>query len=244
MNRVYSESSPPIVAAKVCGFDGSKCPQGRGAEILRDVMMLMGRSDSEEESQLFFKIQSIGTKAMGLFREAFPDTPWIFIYREPVEVMMSQLEHGPNKANCVRQLRDVPDYSIDLLAKDGMTVHDLSPVDKCALHLSLLCDEAVRNLEDDLSQKRLGRGVSYQDLAVKLMDDIIPNHFKITLTDENRENIIRVSQNYSKGAHTKKKGNWKSDSEEKEKKASPEIREAAVYFLQNSYDWFENEQGL
>ena len=66
---------------------------------------------------------------------SFPDTPWIFIYRNPVHVMMSQLERGVNQANCVHQLSDVPEHHIQKLSKRGLTMRSISGEDRCALHL-------------------------------------------------------------------------------------------------------------
>ena len=34
---------------------------------------------------------ALPSKQLPLFRAAFPKTPWIFIYRDPVEVMVSLL---------------------------------------------------------------------------------------------------------------------------------------------------------
>jgi hypothetical protein len=118
-HRVYSESSPPIEALRACGFEGEDCPEGRAVELLRDVIYVMGRTDRVEEKALFFKIQSIGSRYLPVFLEAFPDTPWIYVYREPVQIMMSQLANGENRANCVRQLRDVPRKRVEKLLEDG-----------------------------------------------------------------------------------------------------------------------------
>jgi hypothetical protein len=43
------------------------------------------------ETHYFIKLDCWHTVALPLFRRAFPDVPWVFLYREPVEVLMSQL---------------------------------------------------------------------------------------------------------------------------------------------------------
>lgn len=134
-NRVYSESTPPITALRACGLGGRDCSDGTAAKLFKDVIYVMGRTNDENESNLFFKIQSIGTKYIDVFLEAFPKTPWIFIYRNPIHVMMSQLEMGAKRANCVHQLKDVPKETRQMLGDMGMQVHDLIPEEKCALHL-------------------------------------------------------------------------------------------------------------
>ena len=140
-NRVYSESTPPIAAIKACGLQGSRCPAGTAAALFKDVIFLMGRTNDVNENHLFFKIQSIGTKYIDIFLQAFPRTPWIFIYRNPIHVMMSQLEMGASRANCVHQLRDVPKDTRQILADMGTSVRDLNPEGRCALHLVSVMEE-------------------------------------------------------------------------------------------------------
>jgi hypothetical protein len=42
------------------------------------------------EGALYLKTDCWHAHHLGLMREAFPETPWIFLYRDPVEVMVSQ----------------------------------------------------------------------------------------------------------------------------------------------------------
>jgi hypothetical protein len=237
-HRVYSESSPPISAAKACGLDGKDCPDGRAVELLRDVIYLMGRTNDVHEKRLFFKIQSIGTKYLPIFLEAFPDTPWIFVYREPVQIMMSQFAQGIERANCVHQLKDVPKYRIDAMKDDKKELDLLTPVEKCAMHLSLLCESAMQGL---FESSMVGRPVNYENLVQNLIAHVIPDHFKITMTNEGEENILKVGSQYSKGRGTRHK-EWKEDSIEKDRLATPEIREASKYFLQELYEKMEEER--
>ena len=46
------------------------------------------------ERHYFIKLDSWHTLALPLFRRAFPDVPWIFLYRDPVEVIVSQTDHA------------------------------------------------------------------------------------------------------------------------------------------------------
>jgi hypothetical protein len=47
-------------------------------------------SDAAHE-KLFVKTSSWNVLDLGLFQELYPDTPWIFLYRDPVEVMVSNM---------------------------------------------------------------------------------------------------------------------------------------------------------
>lgn len=64
-NRVYSESGPPVAAAHA--YDDSY--EKESIQLLQDVIYLMGRTDDLKEDNLFFKIQSIASKSIGVFRK-------------------------------------------------------------------------------------------------------------------------------------------------------------------------------
>ena len=95
-HRAYSESAPPVAALlHICGEYFDKCSQDQAATILRDTVYLMSRTDDHQEERVFFKFQSITSKAIPLFQMAFPDVPWMYVYRDPVQVMMSHVKDDP-----------------------------------------------------------------------------------------------------------------------------------------------------
>jgi len=235
-HRVYSESRPLIRAIRACGIGGKECPSQVGVELIQDVVYIMGRTRDSLEKGLFFKIQSLGTKYIDVVLEAFPNTPWIFVYRDPVQIMMSQLALGIRRAVCIRQLAlHLPVSTNTFLTSIGRNMKDLSPVEKCAVQLSTLCNAAIAAIT---RSKGMGIGVNYENLVNKLIDDVIPNHLNALMTEEGRQRIIDISGHYSKGKG-KRKRDWKEDSERKEEKATPEIREACDTFLYQSFNTLE-----
>lgn len=88
-HRVYSESAPPL--GLIRRFDALGLGEEHTATVLKDVIYLMGRSNDPKEKRVFFKIQSIGATRMRVFLEAFPETPFMFVYRDPVQVMVCVL---------------------------------------------------------------------------------------------------------------------------------------------------------
>lgn len=227
-NRVYSESAPPIAAAKAAARNE------KGIELFRDVIYLMGRSNVPSERRLFFKIQSIGTKSISVFRKAFSEVPFIFVFREPLEVMRSHIKvEGKDKANCLRSKRNPPDDLKNLVRKHGEEIRSLPSEDFCAAHLATLCQSALNEYRASPSS---GRMVNYKDLPEILMDDIIPNHFvrEGPLDREARDRIEDISTKYSKGRSEGK--SWEPDSETKQTSAWEEIRSASVKYLQPLYE--------
>jgi hypothetical protein len=135
-HRVYSESAPPIAALlSMCGETFKGCTLHQASRVLKDVMYAMGRTNDPNEERVFFKIQSIGTRTLKVFQHAFPNVPFMFVYREPVQVMMSQLKQGTKNANCVRPRMRPPPSVVDVCAKKGLAVGELSDEEYCAAHL-------------------------------------------------------------------------------------------------------------
>ena len=237
-HRVFSESTPINMALQVCADDAGDCDMEVAANVFRDVVYLMGRTNSPKEQHLFFKVSSAGTKRMRVMREALPSTPWIFVYRNPVQTMMSHLDpekigrHTKNiMAVCTKAKRHPPADLIQLVADTGRNIKEISDIEFCAAHLASLCTSALAELRESST----GRAIEYDGLVDTLISDIIPNHFGVEMTDEGKENILEVSKTYSKNKG-RKKSEWKEDSEKKEKHASKEIVDASEFFMTKSYE--------
>ena len=232
VNRVYSESPPPLSAAKMISDDDDQ--SGSAVQLLRDVIYMMGRTNEPNERRLFFKIQSIGTKSIPAFSKAFPTTPWIFLHRDPVQVMMSHLKtKEKTEAVCTRSRSAPPSDLVELVkTRDpSAKVSRLSTEDFCAAHLASLCEAAYSAYEN---RKGNGKFVDYVDLPEALVDNIIPNHFGQPMDDESKSRILKVSGTYSKARTVGK--TWQEDSQEKEDAARPEIHAASVKYLQPVYE--------
>ncbi len=85
---VISEAEPIDGVVKWAGASGA----GRDAQItaMRAIVSALGRKRSDAARRYFVKLDSWHVHALPLFHAAFPDVPWIFLYREPEEVMVSQ----------------------------------------------------------------------------------------------------------------------------------------------------------
>ena len=146
-HRVYSESHPINDALRVCGDGGdqSLCDVDANAQLFRDVVYLMGRTASPNENKMFFKVSSVGSKRIHIMQKAFPMVPWMFVYRDPVQTMMSHLDPtklkkirgGGSSAVCLRAKRNPPDDIKTLVQDHGGSWKSVmrSDEDFCAAHL-------------------------------------------------------------------------------------------------------------
>lgn len=129
--------------------------------LLRAMAAALGQARNGE-SRLFLKLDCWHSRDLPLFRRAFPDTPWVFLYREPVEVMVSQTRR--RGAQMAPSLVPPSTFGIDL--PDGVPDEDY-----CARVLAAVCEGAARHA-------RLGGGrlVNYRQLPEALFTEILP-HF-------------------------------------------------------------------
>jgi hypothetical protein len=58
---------------------------------LQALLNALGQRRNGEESHLFVKLDSWHTLDLPLIQRAFPSVPWVFLYRDPVEVVASHL---------------------------------------------------------------------------------------------------------------------------------------------------------
>jgi hypothetical protein len=79
---VAVSEAQPIAAAAGSG----------SAPVLRAMTAAFGRRRTGDEHRYFIKLDFRAALALPLFREAFPEIPWLFLYRDPVEVMVSQMQ--------------------------------------------------------------------------------------------------------------------------------------------------------
>ena len=169
----------------------ASCEPAAKLRALRDYVALMGNSASH--ARLFIKFQSAMTPLMPLIAQAFPDVPWLFIFREPVQVMMSHGERGGfDRAVCTSGQRSPPSEVCAILAGDAAAdggaprdawtprrrgapdtggCRDAPKPRYCAAHLARLCDSAIGVATRDLARcggGGLGRVIEYSmDLATQ-----------------------------------------------------------------------------
>lgn len=234
---VFSESAPAASALLHC----TGCSREKNVQMFRDIVTLMGRSPFHK--RLFFKFQSITSTKMDIALEAFPDTPWMFVYRQPVQTMMSHLD--PNKgsagAPCLRSMRDAPQEVKNTLAKAVGNSANAPKEAWCAAHLNMLCSHAldaydkysvIKNSNGDVVQR--GFLINYESLPGVVPNILLPL-FGITTTPHWLSKMAVESTQYSKGRKTGAKV-FTGDSADKEERATYNIQKYAKEILQPNFD--------
>jgi hypothetical protein len=269
LTKVYSESPPPLKAISACSSFSSSttttCNTQAHIQLIQDVFYLMGRTNRPEQppQHVFYKIQSIGVHSIHAFTQAFPETPWIFLYRDAIEVMQSHLGKKDEKnsgaaadsgggggwaanaapvcgRNYGRTLQ--PPMTVAIVTSKGRTMQDVTKTEYCAAHLAGLAESAVREMESNANNNK-GRFVNYNQLPTIMWESIVPNHFGVHLDVVSKVDMEKrmtdIAQVYSKGRGNKANQEWEEDSTKKQTTARTEVIAAAHVFMEDTYTRLE-----
>ena len=226
-NLVYSESKPPPAIA----LHGGHVPRDKQLAALRVVFRQMGRGRASGHRRLFYKFQSAMVAHMDLVLEAFPDTPWIFVHRNPVEIMASMFKHGAGAgAPCTRRHLNPPKKLLQMFQLTRAQAGLISLPQYCAAHLAMMCTFAMSAAD------RFGRFrfVEYAGLVDNLLGSTFPHHFHWAMTDDQRKRARGVTAMYSKG----RKGQehkYVDDSKQKQEQVNAEQRKWATQYVEPLY---------
>lgn len=173
-------SEPPPID----GVLETKYRPGGTSEALRLVWLqwligAMAHRRSAVERHVFIKFDCWNTLDLPLIRQAFPAVPWIFLYREPVEVMLSQLRQ--RGAYLVPSIVSPERFGIDFSAAVSMPAEQY-----CARALAAICGAGLR-----CARSCEGLLVDYSELPQAL--PAILAHFRVTCTSAELAQMAAVA---------------------------------------------------
>ena len=217
-DSIVIAEAPPIDAVLQFGRGGD---DDEAARALRAMILAFGRRRSGRERRYVVKLDCWHTLALPAFRRAFPDVPWLFLYRDPVEVLVSQMRQ--RGMQMVPQFLPPGFYGIDPAAVSALDE------DYCARVLAAVCRAA-------LDHRRLGGGlcVNYRDLPGAVATTILP-HFGLSCGDD------ELAAMWGRAVvHAKSPGvPFAPDAESKRRAATDAIRSAADRHLGEIYGRLE-----
>ncbi len=187
---------------------------------LRGLVHAYGAQRFPEERRLFLKLDPWHILDLDVIRAAFPGVPSIFLYRDPVEILVSQSD---NFAGTL-----VPDAVA--LERVGLTLAELSRLtveDYCARVLGRFAEAAA----DAAARDPDLRLVAYSQLPTAV-ETIIAPWFGLTLGLEDRERMRQASH-----FHAKAPGRlvFQDDTARKQRDADDELRALAEHRITPHY---------
>ena len=213
-------SEPAVLDALLRGLQGDA--DGNWIGVLRGLVGALGRPRADGERRLFVKLDSWHIHALPLLRRAFPEVPWIFLLRDPLEVLVSHRRQ--------RGAQMIPGVLTPAAA--GLELADAAAMEDTAYAAHVLargCEAAARALP-------LGGGllVHYDELSVAV-DERIATHFGVQFTDAERTALRRVAGRDAKLPARA----FEPDSQAKRAEATPRERELCDRIARPAYEALE-----
>ncbi|CAN0247963.1 unnamed protein product, partial [Discosporangium mesarthrocarpum] len=226
-NVMWSESTGPWKLMHTC----PKCPKAQVVRFLRVIMHSMTRSPAHQH--FYFKFQS--SEDIDLVTAAFPGVPWVFLFREPIEVLMSRL--GAQRIGMEGMEEEVA-AKVEKGMKAGPTKRGGGRPKReveMARQLSILCKKAITAYEN---HPGMGMMVEYPHLPQAVLDTVLPDHFGVNVSKEEYEAMMKTTNMYSKVANYKKGevgGEFHTDVEAKQDAANQLVHDMADKYLYPVY---------
>lgn len=209
-NIVLSEPSPVDSVLRANAFEPAVTDEQRGTW-LRWLLTAFGRKRTAAEKYYFIKFDSLTTLEMGLILEAFPDVPWVFLYRDPLEVIVSQMNQ--------RGAQMIPGAIVgQLLPGFGLpAIMQMQPEEYCARVLAAFCETALGYSADPR-----GLLVNYTQMPGAVTTQIM-GHFNVYYSSEEVAKMNAAAGFNSKAPQR----NFTTDSKAKRESAGETVRKMA-----------------
>jgi len=146
-------------------------------ERVRAMVRALGHARAPHHRHYVIKFDAWAVFDLAAIRRAFPLVPWVFLFREPAEILASQLRRPGSHV--------VPGFVDDVSLAEAVA---MGREDYCALVLSRIAHAAARHADDPLA-----RFIPYRNLPSAVATQIAP-HFGIDVSPAGRTAMADVAQ--------------------------------------------------
>lgn len=192
---------------------------------LRATVKALAQRRTGNESRLFIKFSCCGVSQLKQISRIWPRVPWIFLYRDPIETIVSNMTTVP------AWLID-PDHRIlaHITGVAPEAIAEMSLAERCARSIGSFYSTAHRLAH------RNSMLLNYQHLSVPALTGIL-KFFGVSASSAELERIAGGSRVYSKEVSGQRE--FTPDSETKQKFASKLVRELAERWAIEPYNLLE-----
>jgi hypothetical protein len=191
---------------------------------LRGVVHALAQRRTGNEQHLFIKFACCSFAQLERIKRIWPNVPWLFLYRDPVETIVSNL-------------RDIPPWLID---NDRRVLSSIIG-DASEMSLEESCARTIRSLYSTAFKLANANSMllNYKQLSVPVIASVL-NFFNVSLSSEELERIARTSEVYSKEASGTRA--FVADVDAKQKLASDLVREMSARWACEPYRLLEQKR--
>ena len=197
-------------------------------ERLRDLVAALGYQRFGCEEQYFIKFSSWNVLHLPFIRGIFPGLRWVFVYRNPIEVMVAVFN---SSTGWMEALKKNP---MAAAREFGFSVKELLRISReeyCARILAGFFEAALASYNADTLL------LEHRQLRDRFLPDLLA-FFGIEVTDAERARMSATGRFYSKDPTLSRA--FADDSAEKQRAASPKLREMAERWVMPLYARIED----
>lgn len=227
---VLSEANPidKLIARFITDAPERSVKESLYSVFLRGVVHALGQRRTGSEQHLFVKFACCSFAQVERVKRIWPRVPWVFLYRDPVETIVSNLS-------------SVPPWLVDNDRRVLASIIGASPAEVAEMRLEELCARTIGSLFSiahcDSADNCLL--VNYNQLSVPVLSSVL-KFFKVTPSADEMREIERGSRIYSKEAAGTRP--FVADSDAKCERASELIREMAETWAMEPYRRLEEKR--
>jgi hypothetical protein len=224
-NIVVSEAAP-IDNILRAHFRDPNVTEERRVQWLQWLVGVLAWRRHPAEKNFFTKFDCWHALFLPLIQRAFPGVPWIFVYREPLEVMVSQMGH--------RGAHMIPGaLECGIFGWDSATTGQMAPNEYGARVLAKIC-------EATLTETRNGNGklVNYRQLPETVWP-VLMDHWGVKFSPEETRRMMDAARLDAKNPSL----TFEPDSQAKNAAASTELRALTRQWLEPVYQELESQRG-
>ncbi len=214
---VLSEAGPIDTVVRAHQHDPNISDDQR-CRWLRGLLSALGQRRHEQEQHLFVKFDSWSIMDLPVIRRAFPDVPWVFVYRDPLEVMVShRRQRGSQMVPGVVNPR--------VFGFEPAAIAHLSLDEYCAQALGKICQAAADHLAEGT-----GRLVPYRHLPDVVWSALL-DVFGVEHSAGDVEQMRHATQWHAKNPSV----HFANDMAAKQAAATDELRLLAAQWVEPAY---------
>ena len=191
---------------------------------LRGVVHALAQRRNGDERHLFIKFACCSFAQLERIKRIWPNVPWLFLYRDPVETIVSNMS-------------DAPPWLID---NDRRVLSSIIG-DESEMSLEELCARTIGSLFSTAYKLANANSMllNYNQLSVPVIASVL-NFFNVSLSSEELETIARTSEGYSKEVSGTRA--FVADVDAKQKLASDLVREMSERWAGEPYRLLEQKR--
>jgi hypothetical protein len=224
---VVLSEAPPIDTVLRARFRGPELTDERRVAWLQWIVNALAQPRQGGETQCFIKFDSWHVADLPLIHRAFPDTPWVFLYREPIEVMASHANH--RGAQMMQGVLEPEIFGLDRAA-----VRQTPFEEYCARVIGSFCEAALRH-------RGVGKGLllNYRQLP-DAIPDLVSGHFGVNLDESDLGRMRSAARFHAKNPVIE----FVADAETKQREATETMRRMAEQWAYPLYRQLENARRI